>query len=449
MNSNLASRLLLALGVAGALPACGNINDGHPPVPFTILASVSTAGALSDQVCEPVAISGNGRYVVFTSRATTLVSPPASGKNIFRRDLLTGITQLVTIGVGGVPANNESDNPVISFDGRWVAFQSLASNLVVGPVPGLQVYRRDMDATSGTGIVMVSEASPGAPGIGFSQQPSISADGRFVAFSSTATNFGDSHTNTVANIYRRDMNNSTIIPISVNTSGGDPTKGLGPDGNIHPSISADGSRIAYESDCPDLVAFDVNDLSDVFIATVGPPIVTVIASPGLLGGGTGVSEIPVISGDGQLVAFQSKALEFVASDTNLDAYDVFVFDVAAGKVTIASVNAAGFQGSVAEESKAPSISSDGRFVAFQSTSSNLVLPDPNNQGSNIFIKDMRTGAVTRASVATSGISTGLNQNSFFPSLSADARSVAFISEAPLVNGDVNGLKDVYVRSPLR
>jgi Tol biopolymer transport system component len=450
MSSKRCARLLLAVAVAGVLPACGNINDGHPPVPFTILASVNTAGALGNQVSDEAVISGDGRFVVFSSASTTFVPLNTNGvRNVFRRNMETGAIDLVTLGIGGVAADLDSARPSISHDGRWVAFESSATNLTPLAPGGLQVYRRDMNETAGTGIEMVSRVSPVLAGNGFSQHPSISADGQFVAFSSNATNFGDAHANGVPNIYRRDMTGATIILISVNTSGGDPTPPPGnPAGSTFPSISSDGSRIAYVSDCTDLVAFDINDFEDVFVATVDTPIVTAIASPGLLGGGIGISSHPSISGDGRFVAYQSSAFDLVAIDTNFTGFDVFVFDVDGSTVGLVSVNAAGFQGSVVEESTTPSLSFDGRYVAFRSTESNLVEPDL-NQAADVFVKDLQTGAVTCVSVSTSGIQGAPTQNSVAPSLSRDGRSVAFLSEASLVKGDVNGLLDAYVRAPLR
>src|SRR6185503_12076883 len=202
-----------------------------------------------------------------------------------------------------VPADDSCMNPSISQDGRWIAFESTATNLT-GVAAGNQIYLRDMDATVGTGVVMVSEASPGVPGDLPSFQPSISGDGRYVAFSSFATNFGDAHANGVTNIYRRDMTGATIILVSANTGGGDPTTiGVG---SVTPSISADGSVVAYVSDCSDLVAFDINDLNDVFVTTIGGSLTTVIASPGVsFGGGAGESLAPAISGDGLFVVYES------------------------------------------------------------------------------------------------------------------------------------------------
>lgn len=446
MSSKLALRLALAAAIAGVVPACGNVNDGHPAVPFTVLASLSTAGALANKDVFSPRISGDGRFVVFASQSTTLVSPPASGFfNIFRRNLATGVTELVSIGDGGVPADDHCMNPSISADGRWVAFESTATNLTAVPVGNSQVYVRDMDATVGTGVAMVSEASPGVPGDLPSGDASISADGRYVAFKSYATNFGDTHTNGVTNIYRRDMTGATIILVSANTLGDDPTT-IG-EGSKSPSISADGSVVAYVSDCSDLVAFDINDLFDVFVTTIGGS--TVLASPGAsLGGGAGDSVAPAISGDGLFVVYESTADDLVVSDLNFMS-DIFLFDVFQGTVTLVSVNSAGFQGAAGvEESHLPSVSSDGGFVAFESSASNMVANDT-NQGPDIFVKNMSTGFVTRVSVSTSGLPSPLLEYSINASLSSDARSVAFISNARFVNEDANGLFDCYVRAPLR
>jgi Tol biopolymer transport system component len=453
MSSKPASRLLLSLAVAGLLPACGNVNDGHPAVPFTILASVSSAGALGNFNSNEVAVSGDGRFVAFASQSTTLVALNTNGiKNIFRRDLETGVTELVSIGVNGLPADQACAHPSISHDGRWVAFDSTAELTALTP-DGPEVYRRDMEASPGSGIEMVSSVA-GDDGDGDSIEPSISADGRFVAFASKAVNFGNGPANGVFMIYRRDMNGTEILPVSVTVAQGEPTPGLGADpdfpGSRSPSISADGSRVAFVSDCSDLVGLDLNEIDDVFVATIGPTIDTVLASPGTLGlgGGAGPSAAPSLSGDGLFVAFESSATDLVPLDTNDTTLDIFVFDIVGSTVSLASTNAAGFQGAVSDDSTKPSMSFDGRYVAFSSVASNLVERDP-NQGGDIFIKDLLTGAVVHASVSTSGVQGGPNENSRAPSLSADGRTVAFDSEAPLVREDVNSVKDVYVRSPLK
>jgi len=385
MNSkNPALRVLLSLAVAAVLPACGNVNNGHVAVPFTVRASVSSAGAQGNLGSAQARLSGNGRYVVFTSAADNLAPLVVSGThNIFRHDLQTGVTELVSIGVGGVPADGECFLPSVSFDGQRIAFQSSATNLTAASPVDQQVYVRDMTAIVGNGISMVSEASPGVPGTGASFDASISGDGNFVAFASWATNFGDAPVNGVPNIYRRDLSGSTIILISVSLTLGHPTPPLGGVGSSAPSISGDGSRIAYVSDCTDLVAGDLNDINDVFVAIVGLPIETRLASPSIYGGTAfGFSESPSLSTNGLFVAYQSDAFDLVALDTNFMAHDIFVFDVELQTVQLVSVNAQGFQGGPAEESFHPSMSSDGLQVAFESTASNLVAGDTNQSTSS-------------------------------------------------------------------
>jgi Tol biopolymer transport system component len=455
MNSSLLRRLLPALAVAAVLPACGNLNNGHVAVPFTVRASESTAGLQGNLESAQARLSGNGRYVVFTSAADNLAPLVVSGiHNIFRHDLQTGVTELVSIGVGGVPTDGESFLPSVSFDGLRIAFQSSATNLTAASPVDQQIYVRDMTATVGNGISMVSEASPGVPGTGASSEPAISSDGNFVAFASMATNFGDTHANGVTNIYRRDLSSSAILLISISTALGDPSPGgFDVAGSSAPSISADGSRIAYVSDCTDLVAGDLNDIKDVFVAIVTPvtfAIETRLASPSFYFGGSaqGFSTSPSLSSDGLFVAYQSDAYDLVALDTNSSTPDIFRFDVELLTVQLVSVNAQGFQGPPAFDSESPSISSDGRFVAFASVVENLVEGDT-NQSKDIFIKDLVTGAIFRVSVDTSGNPSGPNKNSNSPSLSADGAVVAFSSGATFVKGDTNGVDDVYVRSPLR
>jgi Tol biopolymer transport system component len=442
MSSKLALRLALAGMIAGVVPACGNINDGHPAVPFTVRASISTAGAQPNLDCSQPVISGDGRFVAFVSAADTLVPGDNNGKiDVFRRNLETGVTELVSIGIGAVPADDDSQLPSIS----GVAFQSKAGNLTAAGPAGTQVFLRDMNATVGNGVVMVSEVTPGVPGDSASGEPSISADGRFVAFTSFATNFGDTHGNGVSNIYRRDMTTTDIILVSANTSGGDPTSAQDL-GSASPSISADGNRVAYLSDCSDLVLGDANDDNDVFVTTILPVFTTVLASPGAPFGA--VTLAPQISGNGNFVVYESRAPALVAVDTNTTMPDIFVFDVDGGTVTLVSVNEQGFQGLPTEECHLPSISFDGTFVAFEGSVSNFV-PGDTNLANDVFIKDLSTGTVTRVSVDTSGQQSAPVLNSGSPRLSADGRAVVFVTFAAFVKGDDNGLADIYVRSPLR
>ena len=451
MSSNRCARLLLALAVAGLLPACGNVNDGHPPVPFTVRASVSTSGVQANANCEGAVLSGNGRFLVFTTVATNLVQPgPADFKQVYRRDLVTGVTEEVSVTTTLVPGNDESSRPSISFDGRFVAFQSFATNLLGTPQLVPQVYVRDMDSPAAVATKLVSQDTGGTPGDDASSGPSISADGRFIAFESLATNFGDNHVSGVFKIYRKDMITGEVTPISVTPSGDDPAAGTDL-GSVTPSISADGLVIAYSSDCIDVLPGDADDKYDVFVATVGVAgaITTVLASRNTSGGFPDFGSFnPSVSGDGRFVAFDSAATDLIPLDANDVFLDVYVFSVDGGTVTLVSKNSEGIQAQGLADSSHPSISSDGRFIAFDSVASNLV-PGDTNLSSDIFIHDTVTGVTQRVSLDTSGNQAGISQNSTIPTISANGNAVAFTSGAPFVKDDTNGLLDVYARFPLR
>jgi Tol biopolymer transport system component len=457
MSSKLGPRLLLALAVAGILPACGNINDGHPAVPFTVRASVSTLGAEANSSVEAVKISGNGRYVVFASAADTLVSGDTNGiKDVFRRDLLTGVTELVSIGFLLDPTDDESDFPSISNDGRYVAFSSFATNLVATPQFLPQIYVRDMNATSGNGIVLVSQDSLGNPGDDGSIKPAISGDGIYIAYESFATNLAGTHPVGMSHIYRTDWGANTTLQVTVTSLGAEPTQGpvtsVPTRESRSAAISDDGSRIAFVAGFTDLVSGDTNGLPDVFVATIGPlGAVTIVLASDTLDPFDPVtdaySDHPSISGDGKFVAFDSKASNLVKPDSSLGNVDVYVFNVDFPAVERVSLNSSGIQAAIFD-SQRPALSQDGRYVVFDSAASNLIDGDTNG-ALDVFIRDRVTGVTQRVSLNTSANQSGVSENSSSPSLSSDGRSVAFLTVAPFVNDDSNGLPDVYVRSPLR
>jgi Tol biopolymer transport system component len=204
------------------------------------------------------------------------------------------------------------------------------------------------------------------------------------------------------------------------------------------------------SDCFDLIDTDLNFCDDVFVTTVGPPMITVIASPGPSGGGDARSFAPSISGDGRFVAYESQADDLVLPDldTNGNVNDIFLFDVELKTVRLVSVNSLGFQGQITEVSHAPSLSFDGGIVAFESSMANLV-PGDSNSATDVFFKDLTTGEVLRVSVTSSGQQSATFRNSTGASISANGRAVAFRSQAAFVTEDLNGLFDIYVRSPVR
>jgi len=264
---------------------------------------------------------------------------------------------------------------------------------------------------------------------------SISADGRFVAFESDASNLVPGDTNGCEDIFVHDRQTGATERVSVDSSGVQ-----GYELSESASISADGSYVAFESDASNLVPGDTNGREDIFVhdRQTGATERVSIASSGAQGNSG--SYDPSISADGRLVAFYSYASYLVPGDTN-GCHDVFVHDRQTGATERVSVDSSGVQGN--GSSYSPSISADGRFVAFISGASNLVPWDTNGLD-DIFVHDRQTGATERVSVDSIGVQG--NDYSWAQAISADGRYVAFESGATnLVPGDTNGTIDIFVR----
>jgi Tol biopolymer transport system component len=282
--------------------------------------------------------------------------------------------------------------------------------------------------------IRVSIASDGTQGNAFSFRPSISADGRYILFSSDASNLvvDDKNGSTDIFVYDRQTNETTRVSIA-----SDGTEGNAP--AFSHSISADGRYVAFASHATNLVAGDVNGREDVFIhdRQTGQTSLVSVASDGTQGNGQ--SQFPSISADGRYIAFISYASNLVTGDIN-GHQDVFVHDRQTGQTSLISVASDGTQGD--GHVHAPSISADGRFVAFSSGSTNLVSGDTNNQD-DIFVHDQQTQQTNRVSIASDGKQG--NNDSYEGTISANGRYVTFASDADnLVSGDANGFRDIFV-----
>jgi Tol biopolymer transport system component len=402
----------------------------------TARISVASSGAQADSHSLLPAIDGAGWIVAFYSDATNLVAGDTNNaRDVFVRDRQAGTTVRVSVDSGGMQANSHSFAPAVSRDGRMVAFHSDASNLVAGDANNASdVFVHDRQSRTTT---RVSIATGGAEGNGSSSAPALSADGRFVTFVSDASNLVTGDTNAVRDVFLHDRQSGTTTRISVSSAGDE--------GNIHSlssAISDDGRFVAFSSYASNLVEGDTNESADVFVRDRQDDSTRRVS---VYSGGAeveGDSLAPAISADGRFVAYDSDAWLLIWGDTN-EARDIFVYDRQQGVTSRISVDDGGAQGNGA--SLRPSLTADGRFVAFFSEASNLVGGDSNG-ASDVFLHDRRSGATTRVSVGNGG--TQSSGDSLRPAVSATGAVVAFESDAvSLVSADTNGFSDVFVHEP--
>ena len=299
--------------------------------------SVATGGAQADQPCEYPRVSGDGRYVCFQTFASTLVPGDTNGwRDVFRHDLLTGTTERVSVSSSGGQGNLNAEGGWMSFDGRSVVFWSDASNLVPGDGNGFgDVFLRDMQAGTTT---LLSKAVTGAVANGNAGYPAISADGAFVAFPSDASNMVGGDTNGVRDVFVLRLATGAIQRVG-------PWGGPQPDGpSTEPTLSADGRYVAFRSEASNLVAGDTNGAPDVFVQDLFTGTI-VRASVGPGGAQADAESLnPRLSPDGAFVAYESFATNLVPGDTN-GWQDAFLFDRVSGQTERVSVSTSGAQGS--------------------------------------------------------------------------------------------------------
>jgi hypothetical protein len=345
--------------------------------------------------------------------------------------LVNAATTRISVGVGGVEANGASYVEDVTPDGRYVVFSSFASNLVANDTNNMpDVFVYDTLAES---IELASQNSSGILADGESSEASISDDGRFVCFTSEATNLVSGDSNGVNDVFRRDLLNGLTTRVSLGASA---AQGDGASGRAR--ISGSGFVVAFESSATNLVQFDTNGVKDVFVRDLNTSVTSRVSVDS---GGfqvSGESERPSLSEDGTIVAFDASSA-LVAGDTNNDT-DVYVWDLVAQTLTRASVGAAGEE--AAGFSHLPDLSADGNLVVFSSRSTTF---GPATEQGRIYLKNLTTGALEQVSLTNSGLDG--NGDSEGASISANGRYVSFSSLATnLVGGaDTNGTDDLFVR----
>jgi Tol biopolymer transport system component len=402
----------------------------------TIRASVDGSGGDADGDSHRPVISADGRFVAFESDATDLVAGDTNGRrDIFVRNVLSGTTIRASVSATGGGSNGHSQQASISADGRYVAFLAGASNLVAGDTNGLaDVFVRDVEAGT-TERVGVNGGNPENEQLA----PSISGDGRYVAFTSFASDLVPGDTNGLPDVFIRDRLTGSLVLASIDITGGDA------DGaSASPFMSGDGRFVVFLSEASDLVPDDTDGIANLFLRDLVDGTTTRVDVNYIDGGNPNrqAGTRPAISGDGRYVVFMSYASNLVPDDNN-GYHDVFLRDMLAGTTVRVSVNASG--GDPNRWSQSTAISGDGRYVAFRSKATNLV-PNDGNRRNDVFVRDMTLGRTVRVSVnATGG---DANWDSFNPAVSSagDLVQVGFVTKASnIVVNDMNGLQDIFIR----
>ncbi len=411
----------LVVAVLAAVPAGGVVADRSPRV------SAAPDGSALNASVQDAVLSGNAGTAVFVTAATNFLPPPvaasappadapptdtppadpppattrdaAAGTTpvpaVVSLSLLNGTRRLVSAAPDGSAADGASSAPAVSDAGLVIAFMSSATNLAPGDTNGAtDIFARDQ----GGPVVPVSVAADGGPADGASSQPDVSGDGRYVVFTSAATNLVAGDTNGQPDVFIRDLGAATTRRVSVTNPGAE-----GHGRSSAPAVNRDGSAVTFESAAPDLVPGDTNGVADVFVRVMTTSRTERVSRSsrdiqqdrGIAGPYTAA---PDISGDGRFVVFDTEARSLYARDTNRRT-DIYLRDRLKHTTTLVSANSYNVQGD--NDSVTPRITPNGRFVTFQSFASNLVQDD--GPGADLFIRDLRSGTTSLLNATTTGV----------------------------------------------
>ena len=415
-----------------------NFVDGVGTITRIDLGPKGTPGY---NIAGPAGMTADGRTVFFNS--SNLFYTTQDGIQLgtgipWARDQASGVTKPLAPQTYFPNSLPDILGQSFSSEGRYIAFDSTDSTLVTGDTNGVSdVFVKD--TTTGT-ITRMSVSSSGTQANGASYFPHISADGRYVAFQSDATNLVKTDRNGVRDIFLRDRTLNTTIMVSVSSSGrqGDQQSGLGNSSN-DTAISSDGRYVAYVSYATTLVTGDTNVKRDIFLYDRTTAVTTRVS---IGTGGTqsnGNSDAVAMSGDGRYVAFQSQATNFSGGGTN-GFNNIYVRDTTAATTTRVSKRTSGAQ--TTSESNCPAFSSDGHYVGF--TTADPLFASDTNGFNDVYVSDATGGSLSRVSIGNAGEQG--NSSSNCPILSQDGRYVAFISAATnFAPGTPNGGGFVYDR----
>ena len=388
-------------------------------------------------------MSADDRYIAFSSTATNLAARDTNSTfDVFIRDREQGLTSRISVNASGQGGDAASGTPLNR--GRAVSISADGAKAVFhSDATNLVSLDRNRSSDiflfdrSLDRLQVLSTSTSGILGNGASYVPAINANGDAVAFESLASNLIEFDKNASSDIFLRNLGANTTECISIGTNGA-----VANAGSYAPQINSDGTIVVFESDATNLVSGDTNSARDVFLRTITNNTTELISIAADGTAANGSSSAAVVSADGRIVAFRSSASNLVSGDTN-GVSDIFVRDRSNAVTTRVSVNDSGVQANLASDIGPISISQDGRYIGFTSNASNLVDGDDNNK-SDVFVYDRTLGEIVRAS-ETLALAT-LNGSSGDLCLGIDGLSVAFATNAKeLSTDDGDSNTDVFYR----
>jgi Clostripain family/Bacterial Ig-like domain/PDZ domain/WD40-like Beta Propeller Repeat len=428
----------------------------------TEMVSISSLGTQGNDDSFNSSISSDGRYVAFSSDASNLVAGDTNGvRDVFVYNRELNLVERVSISSTGIQGNGPSFRPSISADGKYVAFESNASNLVQGDTNGTSdvfVYDREIGGIEG--ITVISRASVGCsfiidngritvwkvyedtpayddgilPGDVILEIDGQSTDGWSLDHFAGEIQ-GTVDTNVTLKFLHPDNSQETFTMTREIITGL-----VGNGSSRSPSINADGRYVAFHSEASNIVPRDNNAVSDVFVYDQELRIMELVSTSSFESQGDNISNCQSISSDGRYIAFCSDATNLVFGDTN-GVCDIYVRDRTLGITERVSISSEGIE-SKSWDCLEPDISDDGRYVAFWSSASNLV-PNDTNWTPDVFVYDRNLDVIERVSTSSDG--TEGNGGSYFPNISSDGQYVVFASWASnLVNNDTNEISDLFI-----
>jgi len=391
----------------------------------------------------PHSVSGDGRYVVFSTYASNIISGDTNGANdVFLRDTQNNTTTRVSVSSAGTESNSNSGTASISNSGRYIVFSSMASNLTTG-ITGTSryhVYMHDM-VTNITSLVDTS--SSGVVGDGDADYPQVSADGRFVVFQATGTNLVSGINSASTNqIYIKDMHSGAIKALSVTSAG---VKGH--DGSSGPDISCDGNVVAFSSAATNLgVPTGQPGRQDLIVINLGwngdeLNDVTSGTTYGIMGSSS------QISCDGNIALFTSTSTDVVSPSTPSGYVNAYQYNRITGAFTQASLGNGNTQSNASSSNRTvyASMSGDGRYVAFVSgaTNADATYPNGSDSGSDssIYIRDVKKSTTEMVTVLPSGNRSRWAKDNV--SMSANGSVVVFPYNVPTISNSSRSLISGY------